>query len=254
MQTYAVDLAGHVALVTGAARNLPAVVAKEFAAAGASVAINYRHSEEMARTMAEDIRRAGGHTAVFQADVTRRDDLTRMVPQVQAELGTIDILVNGAGPFTLTPFMELPEAEWDRIMDTNLKAIYLLTQRVAPGMMEQGWGRIINISSGSADLRGQSAYSLAKHGVRALTEALALELGPAITVNAVAPGQIEESAPDVSAIDPTYVARTIEKTVTNRLVQRQEIARMMVLMCSSVFDSVTGRTLVMDGGKSIPRW
>ena len=252
--TYDVSLDGHVAQVTGAARNLPAVVAAEFAAAGAAVAINDVAYQDQAEALAASIQEKGGRAAVFMADVADHGQLVRMVDEVQKELGTVDILINGAGPFAMDPFPKLPEADWDRVMDANLKAIYMLVGLVAPGMKAKGWGRIINISAGSADLRNHSIYGLAKWGVRHLTQSLALELGPEITVNAISPGQIAESAPDIAEFDPTFVDRAIAYTPVGRLVTRPEIAQMMVLMCSPAFDSVTGETLRMDGGWGIPRW
>jgi len=247
-------LEGKVALVTGAARNLPAVIARELAAAGAAVAVNDVTAERELRKVAQAIQEEGGRVTVVMADVCRRNQLEQMVTQVQRDLGIIDILVNGVGPVALEPLMELPEEKWDRIMDANLKAVYLLTQLVAPGMKEKGWGRIINFSAGSADYRNASVYALAKSTLRFLTRSLALELGPAITVNAISPGQIAESAPDISAYDPTLMERAIEYTPTGRLVTRREIARMVVLLCSPAFDSITGETIRMDGGWSIPRW
>ncbi len=251
-------LAGHVALVTGAARNLPAVIAAEFAATGAAVAINDVTHQDQAKALAASIKKKGGRAAVFMADVTDRGQLVRMVDEVRDEsskgLGMVDILINGAGPFAMDAFPKLPEADWDRVMDANLKAIYMLAGLVAPGMKAKGWGRIINISAGSADLRNHSIYGLAKWGVRHLTQSLALELGPEITVNAISPGQIAESAPDIAEFDPTFVERAIAYTPVGRLVTRPEIARIMVLMCSPAFDSVTGETLRMDGGWGIPRW
>jgi NAD(P)-dependent dehydrogenase (short-subunit alcohol dehydrogenase family) len=254
MLTYDVSLAGRVALVTGAARNLPAVVAAEFAAAGASVAINDVANQDQAKGLAASIRAKGGRASVFMADVADRAQLAHLVAEVENKLGTVDILVNGAGPFAMDPFPELPEADWDRVMDANLKAVYMLAGLVAPGMRAKGWGRIINISAGSADLRNHSIYGLAKWGIRHLTESLALELGPEITVNAISPGQIAESAPDISEFDPTFVERAIAWTPVGRLVTRLEIAQMMVLMCSPMFDIITGETLRMDGGWGIPRW
>jgi len=254
MLTYDVSLAGRVALVTGAARNLPAVVAAEFAAAGASVAINDVANQDQAEGLAASIRAKGGRASVFMADVADRAQLAHLVAEVENKLGTVDILVNGAGPFAMDPFPELPEADWDRVMDANLKAVYMLAGLVAPGMRAKGWGRIINISAGSADLRNHSIYGLAKWGIRHLTESLALELGPEITVNAISPGQIAESAPDISEFDPTFVERAIAWTPVGRLVTRLEIAQMMVLMCSPMFDIITGETLRMDGGWGIPRW
>jgi NAD(P)-dependent dehydrogenase (short-subunit alcohol dehydrogenase family) len=254
MLTFDVSLGGHVALVTGAARNLPAVIASEFAAAGAAVAINDVAHQDQAEALAASIENEGGRAAVFMADVADHEQLVGLVDRVQSELGTVDILINGAGPFAMDPFPQLPEADWDRVMDANLKAVYMLAGLVAPGMKARGWGRIINVSAGSADLRNHSIYGLAKWGIRHLTESLALELGPEITVNAISPGQIAESAPDISEFDPTFVDRAIAWTPVGRLVTRPEIARLMVLMCSPVFDMVTGETLRVDGGWGIPRW
>ena len=246
-------LLGRVALVTGAARNLPAAIARELAAAGAAVAVNDLTAERELREVTEAIQAEGARTTLVMADVCHRNQLEEMVAQVKRDLGAIDILVNGVGPVALEPFMELPEEKWDRVMDANLKAIYLLAQLAAPGMREKGWGRIINFSAGSADYRSASVYALAKSAVRFLTQSLALELGPAIAVNAISPGQIAESSKEVSGHDATLVERVVEHTPAGRLVTRREIARMVVLLCSPAFNSVTGQTIRMDGGWSIPR-
>jgi 3-oxoacyl-[acyl-carrier protein] reductase len=211
-------------------------------------------AESELRKLARAMQEQGARVTIVIADVCRRNQLEDMVTEVQRDLGIVDILVNGVGPAALERFMELPEEKWDRIMDANLKAVYRLAQLVAPGMKEKGWGRIINFSAGSADYRNASVYALAKNALRFLTQSLALELGPAITVNAISPGQIEESTPELSALDPTLADRVREHTPTGRLVSRREIARMVVLICSPVFDSVTGETIRMDGGWSIPRW
>lgn len=253
-QSIEISLEGRVALVTGAARNLPAVIAREFARAGASVAINDVTNEDQAWALAKEIQEHGGQAKVFMADVSQGEAVQSLVTQVQQTLGPVEILINGAGPFAMDPFKDLTESNWDRVMDANLKAIYLLSQQVAGGMTARGWGRIINISAGSADIRNHSVYGLAKSAVRFLTQELAVELGPAITVNAIAPGQIAESAPDISEFDPTFIERAIQWTPTGRLVTRREIAHMMLLFCTPAFDSVTGHTLVMDGGWGIPRW
>jgi NAD(P)-dependent dehydrogenase (short-subunit alcohol dehydrogenase family) len=162
--------------------------------------------------------------------------------------GRIDILVNNAGPFNAEPFATLPESEWDRIMNVNLKAAYLAAQGVVPGMREAGWGRIINMSAGSAFIRNHSVYGLAKAGVIMLTEALALELGPEITVNAIAPGQIAESGPDISEIDPTFVDRAIAHSPGGRLVTRAEVANLIAWLCSPAADMITGHTIPIDAG------
>src|SRR5207247_2824595 len=146
--------------------------------------------------------------------------------------GGIDVLVNNAGPFSMTPYTELPEAEWDRTWDSNAKACYVASQCVAGGMRERGWGRIVNVSAGSAYLRNHSVYGLAKEAIIVLTEELALELGPEVTVNAVAPGQIAESAADIAEFDPTFVDRAVRHTPAGRLVARAEVAAIVATLCS----------------------
>ena len=138
----------------------------------------------------------------FVADVCFPAQVDTLVSAVQGAFGPVDVLVNNAGPFAMDPFLSLKVEDWDRVMNANLRSIYLLAKRVAPGMEERGWGRIINLSAGSAFLRNHSVYGLAKSAVRFLTEELALELKPGVTVNAIAPGQIAESAADMSVSTP----------------------------------------------------
>jgi NAD(P)-dependent dehydrogenase (short-subunit alcohol dehydrogenase family) len=244
------DLSGKVVLITGAARNLGAVVAAEFAARGARVAVSDREFAAGARERAAAL----GGAECFDCDVTNPAQVAHLVEQVQAGLGPVDVLINNAGPFAMDPFLTLKVEDWDRVMNANLRAAYLLAQQVAPGMNARGWGRIINISAGSAFLRNHSVYGLAKAAIIFLTEALAIELRPGVTVNAIAPGQIAESAPDISEFDPTFVERAIKVTPTGRLVSRGDVARMMVALCAPAFDMVTGLTLPVDGGARLPRF
>ena len=147
-----------------------------------------------------------------------------MAEEALSKAGRIDVLVNNTGPFSMDPFATLAEEEWDRILDANLKAAYVCSQVVVPGMRQAGWGRIVNVSAGSAYIRNHSIYTLAKAALITLTEELALELGPEITVNAITPGQICESAADIAEFDPTFVERAIEWTPLKRLVTRPEVA------------------------------
>jgi NAD(P)-dependent dehydrogenase (short-subunit alcohol dehydrogenase family) len=248
------DLAGKVVLITGAARNLGAVVAAEFAARGARVAVSDREFAPGARERVAELGQAPGQALCYDCDVSDPAQITRLVEQVQAGLGPVDILINNAGPFAMDPFLSLKVEDWDRVMNANLRAAYLLAQQVAPGMNARGWGRIINISAGSAFLRNHSVYGLAKAAIMFLTEALAIELKPGVTVNAIAPGQIAESAPDISEFDPTFVERAIKITPTGRLVARADVARMMLALCTPAFDMVTGLTLPLDGGARLPRF
>jgi len=248
-------LAGKVALVTGASRHLGPVIVGELAAAGATVALNCLPSdaEEAARTVAELGQRRGG-IEVFPADVSRSTDVQEIGKAILERLGSIDILVHCAGPWCATPFVELPEVDWDRIMDTNLKGAYLAAQLAVPSMKQRGWGRIVVISAGSAFVRTHSVYGLAKAGIIPFVESLAVQVAPEVTANVIAPGQILEST-EIFDIDPTFVERAIEYTPLGRLVTRKEVAEMILLICTSpAMRSVTGHTFVMDGGWSLHKW
>jgi NAD(P)-dependent dehydrogenase (short-subunit alcohol dehydrogenase family) len=244
------DLAGKTALVTGASRNLGPVIAERLARAGATVAVNYHESRAAADELVERLRRADGrgHLAV-QGDVSSGAGVTALVEAALEGLGgRVDVLVNNAGPWGAEPYVDLPEETWDLVMDANVKATYLASRLVAPGMRAAGWGRIVNLAAGSQHLRNHSVYGLAKNAVAFLTEELAVELGPEITVNAISPGQIEESAVDIEEFDPTFVPRTLETTPVGRMVTRGEVADMAVLLCAPAFATVTGATIPMDGG------
>ena len=242
-------LEGKTAFVTGASMNLGAVTARTLAEHGAIVAINYLGTEPEPVRLLESMRAHGNPAYAIAGDLANGQDARRVAEQALEKLGgRIDILVNNAGPFNADPFVTLAESEWDRIMNVNLKAAYLMAQAVAPGMQAAGWGRIITMAAGSAFIRNHGVYGLAKGAVILLTEALALELGPAITVNAVAPGQIAESGPDISAIDPTFVDRAIAHTPAGRLVTRAEVAGLIAWLCSPAADLITGHTIPVDGG------
>ena len=244
-------LAGRVALITGSSRNLGAEVARTMAGAGARVIVNYRTSEEAARELLGSLP-GSGHGAVG-ADASTPGGVDHLVAESERLTGaTIDILVNNAGPFSMTPYSELDAVEFDHIWNTNVRAAYLAVQRVVPGMRASSWGRIVNISAGSAYLRNHSVYTLAKSAMMTLTEQLALELGPGILVNCVAPGQILESAQDMAEFDPDFVARTTARTPAGRLVARADVAGVVLALCSPAFDMVTGATVPVDGGARLP--
>jgi len=249
-------LDGRRALVTASSRNLGAAIATVLATRGATVCVQYHTSRDAAAALVRELEAATGrrHVAVG-GDVSDPDSVPRVVAEAVERLGGgIDVLVNNAGPFSMTPYTELPVEEWDRIWGTNVKACYLTSRLVAPGMRERGWGRIVNVSAGSAYLRNHSIYGLAKQAVIVLTEELALELGPEVTVNAVAPGQIAESAADIAAYDPTFAERAIQHTPLGRLVTRREVAELIASMLSPAFDMVTGVTIPIDGGWRLNRF
>ncbi len=248
-------LTGKRALVTSGSGALGASIARELAAQGASVAVNYFSSGEAAEELVADLHRTtpGDHVAVH-GDTTTSDGVRALVGSALEHLGNVDVLVNNSGPYSKTPFEKLPEEEFDRIWNANVKATYLATQLVVPGMRRAGWGRIINLSAVSAHVRNRSIYGLSKAAIEVLTEELAVELGPEITVNAVGPGQIKESLEDMMGLDPTWADAVTARTPLGRLTTRREVAELAVLLCSPVFDMVTGVTIPIDGGLRLPRF
>jgi NAD(P)-dependent dehydrogenase (short-subunit alcohol dehydrogenase family) len=242
-------LQGKLALVTGSSSGAGVEIATALARQGARIAVHYRRSRAAAEAVARAIGDGGGEAAAFQADIARGDDIRRLIEEVAGRLGPISILVNNAGPFCDTPFRMLAEPDWDYVMDANLKAVYVAAQQVAPEMARLGWGRIVNLGATSGLVRSHSVYGLAKAALVHLTESLAVELAPHITVNAVVPSQIAGPRTDRM---PAYRAAAIAGTPLGRLVTPGEIAQMVVLLCSPAFDFVTGRAIVMDGGRTIP--
>jgi NAD(P)-dependent dehydrogenase (short-subunit alcohol dehydrogenase family) len=244
-----------VALVTAGSKKLGKAIATALAGRGAQVAVNYRDSGNEAGALVADLKRhhGGSHLAV-PGDVSERAQVEAMVATVEQSLGPVQIMVNNAGPFSRTPFLDMEVEEWDRIIDSNLKAVYLCTRTVAHGMRDAGWGRVVNISAVSAFVRNRSVYGLAKLAINNLTEELALELGPSITVNSLAPGQIEESLAEMAGFDPTWAKQVVDATPLGRLVTRSEIGELVATICTPVFDMITGVVIPVDGGLRLTRF
>lgn len=242
-------LSGKVALVTGASSGAGVDIARELARLGARVAVHYRSSRAGADEVVEAIRAAGGEAATFQADMALSGDARRLVAAVDDRLGPVSVLVNNAGPFADTAFRTLTERDWDYVMNTNLKSVFLTSQLVLAGMETLGWGRIVNLGATSALVRSHSVYGLAKAALLHMTESMAVDFAPHVTVNAVVPSQIASARTDKM---PAYKAAAIAATPLKRLVTQPEIARMVALVCSPAFDFVTGRAIILDGGRSIP--
>jgi NAD(P)-dependent dehydrogenase (short-subunit alcohol dehydrogenase family) len=244
-------LSGRVALVTGASHGTGVDIARDLARAGARVAVHYRSDRAAGEDVASAIRTEGGEAELFQADVARADDVRHLVALVRERLGAPGIVVNNAGPFNDAAFSALREADWDYVMNANLKSVYLIAQLAAPDMQAAGWGRIVNIGATSGLVRSHGVYGLAKAALLHLTQSLALELAPAVTVNALVPSQIASARTDGM---PAYKAAAVAGTPLGRLVTQAEIARMVTRLCSAEFDFVTGQAIVMDGGRTIPRF
>lgn len=242
-------LKGKTLLITGGSRNLGAEVARKFSNLGARIAVNHLNDEEMAVKLVKCLEKSGGSAINIEADIRRKSEVDRLVKETTQALGPVDILIHCAGQFSMTPFVEMDENEWDSVFNVNTKAAYMLTKRVVPDMMKRQWGRIIFVSAGSAFIRTHSIYTLSKASIITLTELLAPEVGPKITVNAIAPGQIEESAALMDSIEPGFSEQATEAAPLKRMVLRGQIAEMMGLICiSPAFEIITGHTFVMDGG------
>lgn len=245
---------GKRALVTGASRNLGVAVCERLAAAGMAVAAGYHASREPAEALVDRLRTETGraHVAVA-ADVSDAAQVEAMVATAAGGLGgPVDVLVNNAGPYGMTPFAEMNEAEWDAVWDANTRATYLAVRAVVPGMRASGWGRIVNVSAVSAYVRNRSIYGLAKSAIVTLTEELALELAPEITVNALAPGQISESLDELGEFSHEWARKVTDRTPLGRLATRPELAELVYLLCTPAFDMVTGVTIPVDGGLRLP--
>lgn len=248
-------LAGRTAIVTGSSRNLGAEIARHLAGLGANVTVTYHSARGEGEALVSALEHeTGTKHLLVGCDLAKGDDVRGLIRACRTEFGGVDVLVNNVGPWAGDPFHELSEELWDHVIDTNLKAAFIAAREVAPIMRESGWGRVINVSAGSAFVRNHSVYGLAKGALIFLTEELALELGPEVTVNAIAPGQIAESAAEAEAFDPTLIPRTLERTAVGRLVTRREVADMVALLCGPQFDTVTGVTLPMDGGWRLNRF
>lgn len=248
------SLDGMTAVVTAGSRNLGAAIVSELAARGASTVSTFRASSEKCSALIEQLPTTSVQShRCCHADLESPQGIEVFVDEL-TRIEKVDILVNNFGPFSMTPFTEMTEQEWDRIWNGNVEATRRCSQAVATAMRNGGRGRIVNILAGSAYIRNHSIYTLAKAALITLTEMLALELGPEITVNAVAPGQIAESAEDIAEFDPDFVARAIDHTPTRRLVSRQEVASIVVDLCEPRYDAVTGVVIPIDGGWRLNRF
>ncbi|WP_077211490.1 3-oxoacyl-[acyl-carrier-protein] reductase [Bacillus dakarensis] len=242
-------LQGKNALVTGASRGIGREIAIELARQGANVAVNFSGSEQSANEVVEEIRSIGCKAFAIQANVADSDSVTEMVKKTIEQFGTIDILVNNAGITRDNLLMRMKEDEWDAVIDTNLKGVFLCTKAVTRQMMKQRSGRIINISSivGVSGNPGQANYVAAKAGVIGLTKTTAKELATrGITVNAVAPGFITTDMTDKLSED--LKAEMLKQIPLGSLGEPKDIANAVVFLASDDSRYMTGQTLHIDGG------
>lgn len=234
------DLTGRVCLVTGASRGIGRAIALGLAEVGGDVAINCRSNFEQAQAVARAVEAMGRKAAVVQADVSQSAEVARMVAATEAALGPIDILVNNAGTALRRTVDELTEADFDMTIAVNLKSAFLCTQAVLPHMRRQGWGRIVNISSGAARGKGGIGlhYNASKAGMEGMTRGYAARLEQGVTVNAVAPSLIE-----TEMMPAARVAAGSEI----RLGRGEEVAQATLMVIANAY--MTGSTVQINGGR-----
>ena len=244
-------LEGKVALVTGGARGLGRTMATALAQVGADVALSGR-SVEACREAAQEIAAETGRRAKgFAADVTKLADVERLATEVEAELGPVDILVNNAGINIRGPIQQLTEADWDAVIDTNLKGPFLCARTFGPRMVTRGWGRVVNLGSvlGFIALPGRAPYASSKAGIINLTRVLALEwAGTGVTANAICPGAFATEMNRSLLEDPVKYKEFVAQIPMGRWGELEELTGAVVYLSSPASSYVTGTSIVVDGG------
>ena len=243
-----VDFTGKVVLVTGASRGIGRAISLVFGQAGARVALVARTAEKL-EEVADEVRAAGGEALALPADVAVEAEVNGAVERVVEEWGRLDVLVNNAGLIQFAPLDQIEPEAWDRIIGANLTGPYLCSRAVAPVMQRQQGGRIVNITSVSAQTGGVSGgvnYTASKGGLDAMTRTLARDLAPhGVTVNAVSPGQIDA---DPELLTPEQREKVTAMIPLGRLGEPDEIAYAVLFLASPMADYITGTTLDVNGG------
>lgn len=241
-------LAGKTAFVSGSGQNIGRAIALRLAAQGCNVIVNGAANQEACEETAARVTAAGAVAMVAMGDVGRAEDIARIVEAAQARFGGVDILINNAARRPHKPFLEMSDADWDEVVDTALTAAFRLSRAVLPGMVERGWGRIVNFT-GMKAIRGYvegAPISAAKHGVWGLTKALSQEFAPkGVTVNAISPGQIRNDWAD--ADDPARVA----SIPTGFMGQPDDVAAVTAFLCLPSARFVTGQMIAVNGGETM---
>jgi glucose 1-dehydrogenase len=245
-------LDGKAALVTGSSQGIGESVAVRLAEQGADVVVNYHSHPEGADHVVEHIRAAGRKSVAIQADLGRLSDVQALVQQSVRALGKLDILVNNAGVEKNADFWNVTEADYDLIMDVNLKGVFFVTQSFVRHLMEtKRPGKIINMSSVHEELPFPhfAPYCMSKGGMRMMTRDLAIELAPfGITINSIAPGAIETPINSKLLHDPAKLKALLENIPLQRLGKPADVAGVAAFLASSDADYITGTTIFADGG------
>jgi 3-oxoacyl-[acyl-carrier protein] reductase len=243
-------LRDRVAIVTGASQGIGRAIAVEVARVGADVGVCSRRLEAL-KPVADEVRAAGRRALPVACDVADAAQVDDVVAQTLGAFGRIDLLVNNAGYRIRSPLEDLPRAEWDAMVGTNLTGVFLFAQAVGRVMIRQRAGKIVNVTSvaGRNGVRGMAAYAAAKAGVTALTQSLGAEWAKyGITINAVAPGPTETEGVLEVWKTPTMIAQAAREVPLGRLGQPEEIAAAVVFVASEHANFMTGETVYVSGG------
>lgn len=250
------ELKGRTALVTGGSRGIGRAICLELADRGACVAVNYKTREDAANAVVEEVRNGGVDAISVQADVSDSRAVRAMVEEVAGALGKPDILVNNAGLLFRGTLLEHDEEQFDMMWRTNVKGVLYCSEAVARGMLEQGWGRIVNLASNAAvgtAMAGTTMYAVTKGAVLSLTRRMAFELSPGgVTVNAVLPG-FTKTDMVLAGKTEDEIDRLLDRVARRSLVGRtgepEDIASLVGYACSSASGFMTGQFLLADGGR-----
>ena len=245
------SLKDKVILITGASSGIGRAIALETARQGANVVVNYIGKPDSAQEVVRQIEHNHGAALAIEADVSKSDQVERMIAQTVSQLGRVDVLVNNAGIEKESSFLDKPDSEFDAVIGVNLKGPFLCTQAAARDMAKRKKGTIINISSVHEDLPfpGYSAYCAAKGGLRMLCRDLALELAPhGINIVNVAPGAIDTPINKRTLSDPEKKLALNREIPLGRVGEPQEVAKLVCYLASDDAAYITGTTVVIDGG------
>ena len=251
MSTNSNKLAGKVAVVTGASKGIGAAIAKNLAAEGASVVVNYSSSKAGADKVVGEITAQGGKAIAVQANVARRAEIERLFGETKKAFGRLDVLVNNAGIYEFSPLESITEEDFHKSFDLNVLGLLLASQAAAKQFDASG-GSIINISSVASTLAmpNGAVYSATKGAVDAITRSLAAELGPRrIRVNAIRPGMVETEGTHSQGITESEMRKQVEaQTPLGRIGQPRDIGSAAVFLASADASWITGETFLISGG------
>jgi acetoacetyl-CoA reductase len=240
-----------IAVVTGGMGGLGETISTKMADAGYRVVVTYSPSNTKFRSWLEEMKGRGYNFGAFPVDVVDYDDCARKVHTIQTEVGAVDFLVNNAGITRDMTFKKMTKTDWDAVMRTNLDSCFNMTKQVMDGMVDRGWGRVINVSSvnGQKGAFGQTNYSAAKAGIHGFSKALALEVArKGVTVNTISPGYIGTKM--VTAIPKEILdSKILPQIPLGRLGKPDEVAGLIIYLCSEEAAFVTGANISINGGQ-----